>query len=189
MFFAKRRDHPLNKKLLWITRTGVLLALLITLQAITKPLGQLVTGSCVNTVLAIAALVTGLPGGLTIALCSPILAYLLGIAPQILTVPAIMIGNGVFVTVLYFLGSRDSVVLRLSAWLASAFSKFITLYALVSWLLCGVLAQPLLEAGVLKPPMLTALPATFSWPQLFTALIGGGIALMIAPILKKVDRT
>jgi len=36
--------------------------------------------------------------------------------------------------------------------------------------------------------MLTALPATFSWPQLFTALIGGGIALLITPILRKALR-
>ena len=43
----------------WIVRTGVLLALLITLQALTKPLGQLVTGSCVNALLAVAALFGG----------------------------------------------------------------------------------------------------------------------------------
>ena len=35
----------MKKKILWITETAVLLALLITLQWLTKPLGQLVTGS------------------------------------------------------------------------------------------------------------------------------------------------
>jgi hypothetical protein len=29
------------------------------------------------------------------------------------------------------------------------------------------------------------LPAMFTWPQLFTALIGGGVALCIAPVLRK----
>ena len=43
----------------------------------------------------------------------------------------------------------------------------------------------LMAAGTLKEPMLKALPATFSWPQLFTALIGGAIALLIVPVLKK----
>ena len=31
----------------------------------------------------------------------------------------------------------------------------------------------------------TALPATFGWPQLVTALIGGAVALLIVPILRK----
>ena len=47
----------MNKKIRWITETAIMLALLVTLQALTKPMGQLVTGSCVNAVLAIAALV------------------------------------------------------------------------------------------------------------------------------------
>ena len=46
----------MNKKVRWITETAIMLALLVTLQAVTKGFGQLVTGSCVNAVLAIAAL-------------------------------------------------------------------------------------------------------------------------------------
>ena len=59
------------------------------------------------------------------------------------------------------------------------------LYLLVAKLICGVLAEQLLAAGTLKEPMLKALPATFSWPQLFTALIGGAVALLIVPVLRK----
>ena len=51
-----------------LTETAVLLALLVTLQAVTKSFGQLVTGSCVNGVLAITALLVGMGGGLTVAL-------------------------------------------------------------------------------------------------------------------------
>mgnify|MGYP003318761829 CR=1 FL=1 len=69
--------------------------------------------------------------------------------------------------------------------LAAAAGKFAALYGLVTWGICGLLAQPLLESGLLKAPMLQALPATFSWPQLFTALIGGGIAMLIVPVLRK----
>ena len=46
-------------------------------------------------------------------------------------------------------------------------------------------SENLLAAGTLKAPMLKALPATFSWPQLFTALIGGAVALVIVPVLRK----
>ena len=90
----------MNKKIRWITETAVMIALLVALQAITKPLGQLVTGSCVNTILALSALLGGLSCGITVALVSPVMAFLLGIAPQILTGPAIMAGNTVFVILL-----------------------------------------------------------------------------------------
>ena len=177
----------MNKKIRWITETAVMLALLVTLQALTKPMGQLVTGSCVNTVLAVSVLLAGMFSGVTVALASPVLAYLLGIAPQILTVPAIMAGNTVFVVLLYFVAGKDSknIVRQIVAWLTAAIAKFATLYAVVVWLICGVFADGLLASGVLKAPMLKALPVTFSWPQLFTALIGGAVAMLILPVLRK----
>ena len=177
----------MKKKIRWITETAIMLALLVTLQALTKPLGQLVTGSCVNTILAVAALVGGLGSGLTVAIISPILAFLLGIAPQILTVPAIMAGNAVFVILLSLLADKrgKNPVRQVIAWLASAAAKFAVLYVIVVKIICGIMAADLLAAGTLKEPMLKALPATFSWPQLFTALIGGAIALLIVPILRK----
>ena len=177
----------MNKKLRWITETAVLLALLICLQALTKPMGQLVTGSCVNTVLAVAALFSGWSSGLVIALCSPVLAYLLGIAPQALTVPAIMVGNSVFVVLLALLAGNSGkpVIRQIIAWLTAAAAKFAALYAIVVWLICGLLSERLLTAGIMKAPMLKALPVTFSWPQLITALIGGGLAVLITPVLRK----
>jgi len=177
----------MRKKVLWITETAVMLALLVTLQALTKPMGQLVTGSCVNAVLAVSALVGGLSSGVVIALVSPVLAFLLGIAPQILTVPAIIVGNTVYVVLLSVLTDKTgkNLVKQVIAWVAAAGAKFAALYAIVVWLICGVFSESLLASGVLKAPMLTALPATFSWPQLFTALIGGAVALLITPVLRK----
>ena len=177
----------MNKKIRWITETAVMLALLVSLQALTKPMGQLVTGSCVNAVLAVSALVGGLSCGLTVALISPLLAFLLGIAPQILPVPAIMVGNSVFVVLLSLLADKSgkNIAKQVIAWLAAAAAKFAALYAIVVLLICGVLSESLLASGVMKAPMLKALPATFSWPQLLTALIGGAVALLIVPVLRK----
>lgn len=177
----------MNKKIRWITETAIMLALLIALQALTKPMGQLVTGSCVNGVLAVSALVGGMASGITVAVISPVLAFLLGIAPQILTVPAIMVGNTVYVVLLSLLADRSgkNLVKQAVAWLAAAAAKFAALYAIVVLLICGVLSESLLAAGVMKAPMLQALPATFSWPQLFTALIGGAVALLIVPVLRR----
>ena len=177
----------MNKKLRFITETAILLALLVSLQALTKGFGQLVTGTCVNAILAVSVLVGGLGSGLTVALVSPVLAFLLGIAPQILTVPAIMAGNSVYVLLLHLLADREGKDLprQAAAWLLAAVGKFAALYLIVVKVICGVMAPALLEAGTLKAPMLKALPATFSWPQLFTALIGGAVALLIVPMIRK----
>ena len=177
----------MKKKILWITETAVMLALLVALQAFTKPMGQIVTGSCVNAVLAIAALVGGFGSGITVALISPVMAFLLGIAPQILTVPAIMVGNAVYVALLSLIYDKTGAkaVRQSVAWLVAAVAKFVTLYLIVVKVICGVLADRLMAAGTLKAPMLQALPATFAWPQLITALVGGAVALLIVPILRK----
>lgn len=174
----------MKKKALWITRTAVMLALLITLQWATKALGQLVTGSCVNAVLAVSALLCGWHSALVVAVLSPLFAYLLGIAPNLIAVPVIMVGNTLFVLLLSLLPGNQTVP-RIFSWLAAAFAKFAAMYALIVWGVCGLAADTLLAAGVLKKPMLNVLPATFSWPQLLTALIGGGIAVCMVPGLKK----
>ena len=177
----------MNKKIRWITETAVMLALLVALQALTKPMGQLVTGSSVNAVLAVSALVAGLYSGITVALISPVLAYLLGIAPQILVVPAIMVGNAVFVIAVHYIAGRDSkkIVRQVLAWVSAAAAKFAVMYALVVWLLCGVLSKSLIASGNMAPKLVKALPIQFGVTQLFTALIGGAVALLIVPILRK----
>ena len=118
------------------------------------------------------------------ALLSPIFAFLFGIAPNPVTVPIIMLGNAVFAVVLY-MGSRKTLWLRVTTFLAAALGKFLVLYLLVVQVVCGLASQTLLDAGLLKAPMLKALPASFSTIQLVTALLGGGIALLLVPALKK----
>jgi len=182
----------MRKKILWITETAVMLALLVALQVITKPLGQLVTGSCVNGVLAVCVLTAGLYSGITVALISPVFAFLLGIAPNLVTVLPIMIGNVCFVVLLYLLaGKGNQLTWRQPVALVTAAGvKFLVLYILVVKVICGIASGALLgkklgDTVILAPPMLKMLPTMFTWPQLFTALIGGALALLIAPVLRK----
>ena len=176
----------MKKQTLWLTSTALMLALLITLQSVTRGLGQIATGTCVNAVLAVSTLLIGLSGGLTVALLSPIFAFLLGIAPQLVTVPAIMAGNAAFVLVLSVVGGRSqSIIRRIAAWLTSSAAKFAVLHILVVRIICGTASSMLMAQGILKAPMLDKLPAMFTWPQLITALIGGGLALLITPIINK----
>lgn len=174
----------MRKKILWITETAAMLALLVAAQWVTKPLGQVVTGSCVNAVLAITAMLVGVSGGLTVALLSPVFAFLFGIAPNAVTVPVIMVGNAVFVLILWLIG-RKKWWRKIVGVVAAAIGKFGVLYALVNWVVCGLASDALLAQGILKAPMLKVLPATFGILQLFTALIGGGLALAISSVLKK----
>ncbi|MCI5662584.1 MAG: ECF transporter S component [Clostridia bacterium] len=170
----------MSKKTLFITRTAAMLALLIVLQAATKNLGQFVTGSCVNAVLAAATLLGGFASGLIVAVVSPFLAFLLGIGPKLIeVVPAIAIGNLALVLILWAI-KGDGALNRVIKWIAASVGKFLVLYLLVIQLLCRVMTLP--------DKMTATFSTMFSWPQLVTALIGSGIMLLILPILQKAIR-
>lgn len=187
----------MKKQIRLITETAVMLALLICLQwagsmipdQMTK---QLVTGTCVNSVLAVTVLVVGLFGGITVALISPVCAFLLGIAPNFITVAPIMVGNTCFVLLLRLLVGKDMKPLwrRPVALAAAAAVKFAVLYVLVVEVICGAASGALLgkklgSVVLLAPPMLKMLPVMFAWPQLITALAGGAVALLIVPTLRR----
>lgn len=170
----------MSKKTLFITRTAAMLALLIVLQAATKNLGQFVTGSCVNAVLAAATLLGGFASGLIVAVVSPFLAFLLGIGPKLIeVVPAIAIGNLALVLILWAI-KGDGALNRVIKWIAASVGKFLVLYLLVIQLLCRVMTLP--------EKMTATFSTMFSWPQLVTALIGSGIMLLVLPILQKAIR-
>lgn len=178
-----------HNRVMWITRTAVLVALLVALQWATAGTqafaGQYITGSLVNCVLAVAALFSGLWSGAAVAILSPFCAFLLGIGPAMIQiVPCIAVGNLVYVLVLWALACRkgNTIWLRLAAVLAAAAAKFITLYLAVVKLVIPMLGE------ALKAPQVQKFTAMFSWPQLITALIGGTLAMLVLPLLKKAIR-
>ncbi len=158
-----------------ITRTAILIALLVALQAVTRPLGnQFVTGSCVNLVLAVAAMLCGVWSGVIVAVISPFFAYFLGISPQIWLAPAIACGNAVYVVLIALLGKKLTVKAGGAVGVvAAAAAKFVVLYLVVVKLFIPMGNLPAKVA------------AQFSWPQLVTALIGGFLALAVVPTIKK----
>ncbi|MBQ2893509.1 MAG: hypothetical protein IJE24_05175 [Oscillospiraceae bacterium] len=186
----------MNKQTRWITETAAMLALLICLQWVgslipNQLIKQLITGTCVNTVLAVTVLLVGMSSGITVALISPVCAFLLGIAPNIITVLPIMAGNVCFVVLLQLL-TGEALWRKIGALLAAAVVKFSVLYILVVRVICVMLKDDLLgkkigQTVVLGPKMLepNMLPLMFSWPQLVTALAGGTLALLITPTLRK----
>lgn len=181
-------NKNLHKKILWITTTAMLLALLITLQWATAGTqafaGQYITGTCVNAVLAVAALSGGFWCGAVVALASPFCAFLLGIGPKLLPiVPGIAAGNLVLVALLHLLvGKQKNLLIKGAGAVAASVAKFLTLFLLVNkvivpWLGDSIPAKQAQTFAVM-----------FSWPQLVTALLGCALALSLLPLLSKVKK-
>jgi len=173
---------------IWITRTAAMTALLVAVQFVTGLLGnQIVTGSAVNLLLVVTILTCGLASGATVAVISPMCAYLVGVGPMFpLLIPFIALGNVALVIVWFVLGSLNKAgkfgKLHVAAsWLtvaAAAVVKFLVLYSGVV-----LLAVPYLLK--LNETQNTKLISMFSYPQLVTATIGGAVALAAVTPIKK----
>jgi hypothetical protein len=166
----------------FITRTAVFIALTIVLQAATAPLGNtLITGSIVNMLLIVSVMTCGLASGLTVAAISPILAKFFAIGPLWEIIPFIMLGNATLVVLWHFLGNRvaDHPIMAYGiAMVLAAVAKFAVLYIGIVQIAIPVLLQ-------LPAQQATVISNMFSLSQLFTALVGGAVALAILPVLKK----
>ena len=172
----------MKNKILRITRTAVMVALLVTLQWVTSGLGQFVTGSCVNAVLVVATLAAGIWSGVAVALISPFCAFLLGIGPNLIQiVPAIALGNVALVLLAAWLLGGKALFWWGKAFgiAAAAAGKFLVLYLAVVQVFIPLMGE------ALKPKQVETFTAMFSWPQLVTALIGTTVAVLIVPLIRK----
>ena len=175
----------MRDKVLYLTRTAVLLAILVVVQAIAQPLGQLAIGSLVNLILLIAVLTVGLWSGLAIAAISPVLASFFNVGPPLVIVPFIMAANVIIVTVAHLIAGKHigqkagkSVLISITGLVAASTAKFLFL-----WVVLANIALPLLP---IDQTMIPKFSVMFSWIQLLTALIGSTLAMVIVPVLKKV---
>ena len=175
-----------KKRIIWITRTGILVALLIAVQWLTAGTqafaGQYITGSLVNCILAISVLFGGLWSGVAVAALSPVCAFLLGIGPKVIqVVPAIALGNLVLVMALHILLPvwPMPVWRKVIAIAVSAAAKFVMLYLAVVQVLIPAMGPSLPEKQA------AAFSVMFSYPQLITAIIGSTLAMLLLPVLRK----
>lgn len=171
-----------KSNILWITRTAILTALLIILQAATAPLGNtLITGSIVNLLLILSVMTSGLLSGATVAIISPIVAKFFGIGPLWSLLPFIILGNIALIFIWHFIGKRSTwkkVTIWGIALVTAAIAKFLVLYlGIVKIAVPFLLGLPEQQAA--------AISSLFSIPQLVTAVFGGILAILVLPILKK----
>ncbi|MCL2352461.1 MAG: ECF transporter S component [Firmicutes bacterium] len=173
----------MDKRVLWITRTAVFLALLIVGQITTAPAGNtLITGSVVNLILIVAVMTCGLASGAAIAVISPVLAKLFGIGPLVWAIiPVQIAGNAVLVVLWHYIGNNRILAGRdvagICALVIAAVMKFAVLHIGVSLVVMPLLTLPEAKAATIS--------AMFSLPQLATASVGGAFALAILPVLRK----
>lgn len=153
-----------------ITRSALILALAIAIQSVRLP--QAVTGPLINTLLFIAVATTGTLSGVLVGLFTPIIAFTLGIMALAPAVPVIIAGNIVLALVFGYIKNMYL------GFVAAAVAKFAVMALGVYYVL------PLLVSINLPPKVI----ATLTTPQLFTALGGGVIALIILKALNMFNK-
>lgn len=165
-----------------LTQTGVMTALLVVLQAVAIPLGStLVTGSIVNLLLILSVMLCGAEPGLAVGAVSPVLAKLFGIGPLWGCIPFIILGNATLVLLWHSIGKCRR-LRRLPGYLlalvAAAAAKSAVLYVgIVKLAIPYLFRLPAQQAAVLS--------GMFSASQLLTAAVGGGIAVLLLPVLHR----
>ena len=149
-----------------LTRSALILALAIAVQSVKMP--QFVTGPVINALLFFAAATIGPVSAVLIGLLTPVIAFAFGIMPLAPAIPVIMLGNAVLGLVFGFFIQKPYAGVALAA---------VAKYG-VMWLGVYYLLPLLLKINL--PPKIVA---TLTTPQLFTALGGGVLALIILETL------
>jgi hypothetical protein len=149
----------------FFTRTAILLALTLAFQMLKLP--QPMTGPAINAMLFVSTAAVGVWGGVIIGALTPWIAFINGILNPALSpaIPFIMLGNAVL-CIIFGLVKKINIYFAVAG--AAAF-KFIILSTAVRF----VVNVP--------PPAAKALQI----PQLYTALVGGAVALVVIKILEK----
>lgn len=180
----------MDKKILWITRTAILLAICLAFQSLRlvfPSIPTLVVGSLVNLVLFITVATVGLTSGIMIAVITPVVAILQSFLPFPQMILVVAAGNIVLVFVFYLFAKKENHLSMIAGVIASSLIKFLLLWGLVKLLIIPLLINFVPEKKV--GPVTNALTLNFSWPQLITALVGGVVALAVIPAVKKSMKT
>ena len=171
-----------------LTLTALLLALCIASQFL-KNTSVYLTGPVINCILILATVFCGLWSAVALSLITPLTSWLITGSPLMsaipLIVPCVMVGN-VILTMSVWVSVRKKLCTRnlLLGTLLGAVLKAIFMAGTISLLLLPLLGP---STG-LPAPALAAARVTFSLTQLITALLGGVLAVLIAPTLKHVSQ-
>lgn len=172
----------MNRNVKKLIQAATMLAILVLLQLVTKPLGQFVTGFCTDFMIAVTTLSVGFSSGLFLALVFPYIAYLIGIGPKIfLIAPSICVANMIFMMILYIFISRKKDVVKWATRMAGVLVAGTAKFAVLNM---GVTNLVIPELDMTEAKIQETV-SFFSWPQLVTAVAGALFAALVYPRLRK----
>lgn len=172
----------MNRNVKKLIQAATMLAILVLLQLVTKPLGQFVTGFCADFMIAVTTLSVGFSSGLFLALVFPYIAYLIGIGPKILLIaPSICVANMIFMMILYIFISRKKDVVKWATRMAGVLVAGTAKFAVLNM---GVTNLVIPELDMTEAKIQETV-SFFSWPQLVTAVVGALFAALVYPRLRK----
>lgn len=158
----------------YIARTGLLLALALIFQIGFRYVSQPLVGPLVNFTLIIGAGLVGTASGVIVGCLTPLIAFFFGIMPLFPLVPFIMIGNALFVTMFNVTRKNMNILGDVAGVIVAAVVKFAFLAVSVRYLVTLIIPK-------VPPKIIVA----FSLPQLYTALTGGFLAIIIIKFIRK----
>lgn len=169
-----------------ITRTALFLALAIIFQNFryfigNLPFSTLIIGSLVNLVIIAATGFTGLISGLVVCLATPLVALYQSHLPHPFLAPVTALGNFTLAFSFYlFIKSKFNQPFNMVLGvIVGALVKWFVMY----WL--GIKVVLALFIPDIPAQKAAAISASFNTPQIITALIGGGLAIVLIKTLKQ----
>ncbi len=167
---STNQDLKMRSSVQWMVRLAILIAITIGFQMFKLP--QFITGPVVNLLLLIACMLLGMWGGVALGLITPLIAMVAGIMGRPEMVPVIMVANAILVIVFSLFRG-----------------KTVQLYKT----LIGIIVGSILKYGVFVVSIayIVSLPPAvaqmFGITQLFTALSGGVLAIIVEKALNKTN--
>lgn len=165
-----------------LVRSALFLAIALAFQAIGQSyayINQFFVGPIVNAVLILTVILCGGFWAAGVGALTPILAYATGIIqpPMAPFIPFIMLGNIIFIAFFAIIKNYKNFGKYLGVIFGALFK-----YAFLSFSVTKLIH--VFNLGF-KPAVAKKLAQTMSTPQLFTALAGGALALIIAGLLRR----
>lgn len=156
-----------------LVRTAMMIALALVFQIGFRVFAQPMVGPLVNMTLIISVLFVGVYPALLVGAVTPIAALLLGIIKLPVLIPFIIVANALYILMFAFsMAQLKFNYKELVGVIAASVIKFAFLYTAIRTLV------PVFMTKV--PPKLIA---TFSFPQLYTAILGGFLAVIVWRII------
>lgn len=160
-----------ERRIQYITRTGLLLAATLLLQGlrllipIPPQVSMFLIGSLVNACLVAAVYLVGRRAAVFVAAVTPVFAFFEGMLPFFPFILPVAIGNSIFIVAIYALRRYGLLGIY-----GAAICKAVAMYGAFYGLFSFVAFPPAVRHMILL---------TMSWPQVVTGVLGGTMGYMI----------